>query len=166
MDLMMELNKTFTEILHNVDFPIQEPTWTPQLESDALVQTDEYVVDEGQSRLVQRSKFYIAIAMSVCCCVGFFGNTMSTLIFLHSDMRSPINTLLAAVSIIDLSLLLLIIPVLILPGLNTVLNSNFLIDCYIVSILYVYPLAVMSKTASMWTYVMGKLKFSLSFFQN
>lgn len=100
------------------------------------------------------SSFVTSLAMTLVCLVGFYGNTVSVIIFSQPSMRSSINILLCGNSVIDLAVLFCAIPVFILPSLDQYLQFRFVPNYYSFSLLVVYPLAMMARTSSVWTFVL------------
>lgn len=104
------------------------------------------------------SSFIGSLAMGLLCLIGFYGNTVSVAIFSQPPMRSSINVLLSGISLIDLSVLLSSIPVFILPSLDQYLKFNFVANFYSFALLVVYPLAMMARTSSVWTFILISLE--------
>lgn len=122
---------------------------------DYLHLADEIEGPDENSRILHTWKFMAAIIMTFCCFLGLCGNAISSFIFLHPSMRSsPINFLLSAVSLIDLVVLTLIVPMLIVPGMNFYFQSQAVYQFYLSAVMTAYPFVLMSQTASTWTYVL------------
>ncbi len=87
-----------------------------------------------------------------------FGNALSLWVFSHRSMRSPINTLLFALSAIDLLLLLIAVPVIAVPTLvhsTCTTYSQQLFDAfYSFSVRYLYPVLLMTQSSSVWTFML------------
>lgn len=98
---------------------------------------------------------FTSTLMAVLCLVGFYGNTISILIFTKPIMRrSPINILLAALSVVDSAVLLLSVFVFILPGFNETFRFPFMPRFYAYTLAFIYPPAMIMQTSSVWTFVL------------
>lgn len=110
------------------------------------------------------------------CVLGSLGNLVSVWIFRHRSMRSPINTLLCAISVMDLCLLGLAFPVIAVPAIKH--SHAFPIPYFssppsplpalvkerrgvgdwremlYVSVRFLYPLMLMTQSSSLWTFVL------------
>lgn len=98
---------------------------------------DNDVIDQSS---IELSTFTCGIIMSGLCVFGFYGNVISAIIFLHPVMRSPINILLGALSLIDLLLVCFVIFVFILPAFNIYIESDSIRSLYPFTLLVMYPL--------------------------
>src|SRR5688572_16445611 len=63
-------------------------------------------------------QFICSIVMSMFCLIGIVGNMVSFVIFTRQCMQSPINILLAGLSLVDMAVLTIAVPVFVIPGLN------------------------------------------------
>jgi hypothetical protein len=90
--------------------------------------------------------------LSICCLFGLYGNIVSTLIFMHPIMRSPIDVLLTGLSMIDLFLITFAIPVhVVLPALVNVFDApNEAFTAFATFVLY--PLSMTTQTCSIWLF--------------
>lgn len=120
--------------------------------ANGSLETDD--IDPASQEIRVVTTFAAAICMSLCCLVGVFGNVMSAVIFLHPLMRSPINVLLAGLSLIDLTMILLSVLVLIMPSLNLILQNPALWRAYGFTTVFLYPLCTAAHTSSIWTFVL------------
>uniref|UniRef100_A0A914UN25 G-protein coupled receptors family 1 profile domain-containing protein n=1 Tax=Plectus sambesii TaxID=2011161 RepID=A0A914UN25_9BILA len=100
-----------------------------------------------------KASFICACIMVVLCLVGTVGNSLSLFIFTRSHFRVySINVLLAALSAVDLCLLVLAVPVFTAIPLSLMLPS---VPTHVIHhlILYIYPVTVMLQCASVWLLV-------------
>uniref|UniRef100_A0A914C4L7 G-protein coupled receptors family 1 profile domain-containing protein n=1 Tax=Acrobeloides nanus TaxID=290746 RepID=A0A914C4L7_9BILA len=84
--------------------------------------------------------------------VGCLGNLLSLFVFLRH--ASSVNTLLAALSIVDLCLLLFAVPVFVLPSLNIWSSQDSLIHFLAYVLKFVYPINLMLQTCSVYIMVL------------
>lgn len=121
--------------------------------SSAFIAADleERSLDQQSTDL---STFTSSIFMTVFCVFGVYSNVMSAVIFLHPIMRSPINILLGALSLIDLLLVVLVVFVFILPAYNIMIDSPQIRSLYSFTVLCIYPLNAIAQTCSVWTFVL------------
>lgn len=96
--------------------------------------------------------FARGVVMLVLCVFGLYGNVISILIFTRSSMRSSINVLLSGLSIIDMFLLLMCIPVFIMPVLLEYYEISFRYYNPVI-MLILYPFTLIAQTASVWTFI-------------
>lgn len=81
--------------------------------------------DVGQiDEVLTTTSFVCAVIMLIFCCVGVCGNLLSIYVYTRRTMTSSINVLLTGMSAVDLSVVVLAVPVFVLRGLNTVFNSD------------------------------------------
>lgn len=99
-----------------------------------------------------------ALAMILLCFVGCYTNLISFCIFRQKSMRSSINVLLGALSLIDVVVIITSVPVFVVPALNEFFRYEILEFGYEISILYIYPITLMAQTCSVWTFVLISLE--------
>jgi hypothetical protein len=100
-----------------------------------------------------KASFICACIMAVLCVVGTVGNSLSLFIFTRSHFRVySINVLLAALSAVDLCLLVLAVPVFTAIPLSLMFPT---VPTHVIHhlILYIYPVTVMLQCASVWLLV-------------
>lgn len=98
--------------------------------------------------------FYCALLMLFCCIIGSLGNIASFWVFTRRCMRSsPINVLLAALSAVDLAMLITAVPVFVIPSLNTFLYNIDPGELYRIIVTGFYQAIMIGQTCSVWTFV-------------
>lgn len=113
--------------------------------------------DDGRSvdqTSIELSTFTSSIFLTAFCIFGLYGNLISAVIFLHPIMRSPINILLGALSIIDLVLVCLVVFVFIIPAYNIFIDSPHIRALYPFTLLIIYPCNMVAQSCSVWTFVL------------
>lgn len=109
--------------------------------------------DDESSNQASGTTTMVLICMSTCCVFGLYGNVVSALIFKHPIMRSPIDILLTGLSLIDLSLIILAVPVFVFPPMNAAFPSEFFEDILPFAACILYPLVMMAQSCSIWTFL-------------
>lgn len=136
--ISQQLLNDFQEF-HNATIGLQPP----QPPSPSVYEIDGY----------SKASFICACLMVVFCLVGTIGNSLSLFIFTRSHFRIySINVLLAALSAVDLCLLVLAIPVFTAIPLSLMFPT---VPTHVIHhlILYIYPVTVMLQCASVWLLV-------------
>uniref|UniRef100_A0A914V7G5 G-protein coupled receptors family 1 profile domain-containing protein n=1 Tax=Plectus sambesii TaxID=2011161 RepID=A0A914V7G5_9BILA len=104
--------------------------------------------------LYTKFSFGLALLLLTVCLFGVLFNIVSMYIYTRPQMRAPINVLLTGLSAIDLLMLILAIFAFVIPGLNVVLMHPALTEITNYATIYLYPLAMMAQTCSIWTLVL------------
>ncbi|TKR87097.1 hypothetical protein L596_011559 [Steinernema carpocapsae] len=87
--------------------------------------------------------------------IGVAGNAVSFYMFSRPSMRcSSVNVLLSALSLVDLSLLILSIPVFVLPVLDVWESRETHVEYLAYMLKYVYPVNLMMQTCSIYIMVL------------
>ena len=110
--------------------------------------------EEG-TELYQMSSFYCACIMVALCVLGLIGNWLSVYVFSRKSMRcSSINVLLTGLSATDFLLLLIVVPIFALPHSPARPAAPPRWTTSLITLIaYVYPLAVILQTASVWIFM-------------
>ncbi|KAH7715752.1 Protein FRPR-18 b [Aphelenchoides avenae] len=98
------------------------------------------------------SQQYLACATLAIIILGCAGNILSLYMFLRHS--SSVNTLLAALSFVDLCLLLFAVPVFVLPSLDIWANHEQLLRFLAYVLKFVYPINLMMQTCSIYIMVL------------
>ncbi len=106
--------------------------------------------------IYEMSSFYCACIMACLCLIGLLGNLLSVYVFSRKTMRtSSINILLTGLSLTDFVLLLIVVPIFAIPALAEFTEtSDGLADFIHFTIAYVYPLALILQTSSVWIFIL------------
>lgn len=115
---------------------------------------DEEMVESAGQILYTKFSFGLALLLLTVCLFGVLFNIVSMYIYTRPQMRAPINVLLTGLSAVDLLMLILAIFAFVIPGLNVVLMHPVLTEIINYSTIYLYPLAMMAQTCSIWTLVL------------
>lgn len=121
--------------------------------SAELFAVEEEPESAGQI-LYTKFSFGLALLLLTVCLFGVLFNIVSIYIYTRPQMRAPINVLLTGLSAIDLLMLILAIFAFVIPGLNVVLMHPVLTAITNYATIYLYPLAMMAQTCSIWTLVL------------
>ncbi|CAD5223719.1 unnamed protein product [Bursaphelenchus okinawaensis] len=95
---------------------------------------------------------YLASATLMIVVIGCLGNFLSLILFLRHS--SSVNTLLAALSLVDLCLLLLAVPVFVMPSLDIWPDRTSLFNFLSCVLKFVYPVNLMFQTCSIYIMVL------------
>ncbi len=99
--------------------------------------------------------FFCACALALLCFVGIFGNSLSIYVFSRKHMRKKsINILLIGISCADMGLLLLAVPIFGMQPFSTGEVNRNLEDFNHAITAYVYPLATIFQTCSVWLFIL------------
>lgn len=122
--------------------------------SGELFGEDDDLPESAGQILYTKFSFGLALLLLTVCLFGVLFNIVSIYIYTRPQMRAPINVLLTGLSAIDLLMLVLAIFAFVIPGLNVVLMHPLLTQITNYSTIYLYPLAMMAQTCSIWTLVL------------
>lgn len=121
--------------------------------SDGNLSEEEVVSEmEPEKTIFRTIAFVCSVIMILCCVIGTFGNAMSLLIFTRPAMRRlSVNVLLTGLSLVDLTLVVLAVPVFAVNGLNDYfLDRKLHENLYTAVVFALYPVCMIAQTCSIW----------------